>query len=147
LREELNVKDVILRPSEKAEGSMREIPTAAPTPVVERGGDWVRVLEGSRSTTLVTTLTDDLKAEGIVRDLIRHIQGIRKNAGCRFDEQIVVHLDTENTDVRDAVERLVSMLKEETKSTDLRFGRTTVTAEETLDMDGGSVWVGVRRHA
>ncbi|TSC54305.1 MAG: isoleucyl-tRNA synthetase [Microgenomates group bacterium LiPW_16] len=40
---------------------------------------------------LDTTLTDELKAEGEVRELVRQIQELRKEKGCRLDEKIVVY--------------------------------------------------------
>lgn len=134
MKEEANVKEVLFVSPEK----LKEL---------ERSGNFAPLIEvrGGASTTISTGLTEDLKQEGIVRDLIRHIQGVRKNAGCRFDEQIVTHLDTDNADVRDAVGRFTSLLKEETKSTDIQFGRVSVTAEDTVEIGDTTVWVGITR--
>lgn len=130
LRDELNVKAI-------------RVESRPPRHVSEGSTVWVDIPGGKLG--LNTELTVELRQEGRVRDLIRHIQGIRKNAGCRFDERIVTHLDTDNTDVRDAVERFASILKEETKSTDIQLGRATVTAEDQGEIDGAAVWVGITR--
>jgi valyl-tRNA synthetase len=81
----------------------------------------------------------------MIRDLIRQVQELRKQAGCRFDEQIALYLDTENREVREAIEKHFSLLQEETKSGDVSFRREAVDAEGTVNIGDASVWVGVKR--
>jgi isoleucyl-tRNA synthetase len=48
--------------------------------------------EGDLAVGLDTHLTDDLLHEGIARDLVRHIQNLRKRAGLRVDQRIALWL-------------------------------------------------------
>ena len=42
-----------------------------------------------------TTLTPELKEEGVVRDIIRHIQGMRKEANLTRDDIVILAVDTD----------------------------------------------------
>jgi len=67
--DELNVKAIRLVPTRDELG-----------PAVAKGGGLVVGLD--------ITLTDELVEEGVVRDLIRHIQNLRRRAGLRVDQRI-----------------------------------------------------------
>ena len=43
--------------------------------------------------SLDLTITDELRAEGIARDLVRMIQDARKQSGCEIADRIVLQLD------------------------------------------------------
>lgn len=44
---------------------------------------WLVATEGKLTVALDITITDDLRAEGIARELINRIQNIRKDSGSR----------------------------------------------------------------
>ena len=46
-----------------------------------------------------TNITDELKIEGIMRDLVRHIQNTRKKADLKVDDRIILHVSTEDKDI------------------------------------------------
>jgi hypothetical protein len=54
---------------------------------------------------LDTTITPKLKAEGDARDLVRQIQDLRKKAGCRLDEKIVVLAPSWPLDFEDYIKK------------------------------------------
>ena len=62
----------------------------------------VRIVSGDE-LKLDTTITLELKAEGIARDLIRHVQGLRKQAGYALDDKIVVGIKTDAKEILDAI--------------------------------------------
>jgi len=73
----------------------------------------------SLQVTLDTELTEQLKQEGLARDIMRHIQEARKQAGLAVDNRIVLALTTDNEALSNAIEAHVDELKTETLATKL----------------------------
>ena len=55
----------------------------------------VKRVEHGPETTLDKTLTEELRAEGFARDLIRAIQSARKHAGLQMDDRIRLSVSTD----------------------------------------------------
>ena len=71
----------------------------------------VKVGEG---LALDLVVTPELKREGIVREVIRHVQAARKNAGLNVDDRIVlVYSDLEENEVVQAVREHLATIKAE----------------------------------
>lgn len=70
---------------------------------------------------LDTVLTDELKEEGAVRDLTRHIQGLRKDAGLNIGDEIDVRLS--------GASRLVEVYSEEIKKA---VSARSITVDDSL---------------
>ena len=62
----------------------------------------VKFAKGKPSIKLDTKLTDKLRAEGVMRELVRTIQNSRKKAGLNVDDRIKLHLETDNRPIADA---------------------------------------------
>ncbi len=65
-----------------------------------------------------TTITDELKKEGYVRDIVRYIQELRKKADYQVDDRIRVLIDAKG-EVADAVVEFSDYIKKETLSAEL----------------------------
>jgi len=89
IRDELNVKEVVLKPG-----------------------------KGELKVELDTKITPELKEEGEVRELVRKVQELRKKAGCRLDEEIIIEGPELPTNLR-----LKESLKKETLAKELRTGK------------------------
>ncbi|HEX6462122.1 MAG TPA: isoleucine--tRNA ligase [Candidatus Saccharimonadales bacterium] len=59
-------------------------------------------------------LTSELKREGLMREVVRHIQNFRKKAGLNVDDRIVLYLQSDDTDIKAAVETREETIKHET---------------------------------
>jgi isoleucyl-tRNA synthetase len=94
--------------------------------------------EGSEITILLNTeLTDELKAEGMARDLVRFIQSARKKAGFNVDDRIHLRLESSSKEVNQAIEQFRDVIYAETLAT----GELTGAAghEESFKLDGHPV--------
>lgn len=66
-------------------------------------------------------ITPVLKAEGQMRDIIRHIQQARKNTGFEVEDRIHLVLDTHSTDLKSAIETHAETIMNETLAVDIGF--------------------------
>ncbi len=78
--------------------------------VINQQGKEVRII-------MDTTLTDELKSEGLARDLIRQIQNARKKAGLNVDDRIHLRLESNSKEVDQAVEKFKKTIYAETLAT------------------------------
>ncbi|MBI2462813.1 MAG: class I tRNA ligase family protein [Candidatus Spechtbacteria bacterium] len=138
LKDELNVKElVVLAPLDATSftGSEKK---------EEAGWYWGEV--NGASVGLDTNLTPALVIEGLVKEMNRHIQDMRKDIKLTPQEKIsVVYMlpltqrgafaAWNETISRDTSARQVSEVQETQK----------VDAESTFSMEGGEVWVGIRK--
>ena len=81
-RDELNVKSV-----EAATGSELDIPEVSAQP----------------SVVYNLNITPELKREGLMREIVRHVQSTRKKAGLQIDDRIILQLTTNDDQLRQAI--------------------------------------------
>lgn len=81
---------------------------------------WLVANAGGITVALDITLTDELKKEGIARELVNRIQNIRKDSGFEVTDRIKVHLK-DNKILQDAVIANEEYIKSETLTDELIF--------------------------
>ena len=74
---------------------------------------WLVASEGKLTVALDITITDDLKAEGVARELINRIQNIRKESGFEVTDKIRVEIEQKEI-VADAVARFADYIASQT---------------------------------
>jgi isoleucyl-tRNA synthetase len=65
---------------------------------------WAGVADRETQVLLDTRLTDGLRLEGMAREVVRHVQEARKEAGLEMEERIVLALLTEAPELRRAMD-------------------------------------------
>ena len=87
---------------------------------------WPENLVGTDETAfglaLNTELTDELVAEGMARDIVRHVQQLRKDADLEMDARIRLRFDTDDEAVAAAVDTWAGYIKSETLALDVARG-------------------------
>ncbi len=63
---------------------------------------WLVSSEGNLTVALDVTLSDELKAEGIARELVNRVQNLRKDSGLEVTDKIILSLDT-NEEIQNAI--------------------------------------------
>ena len=63
----------------------------------------VKTVKTGGEVAIDETLTPELKREGLMREVVRHIQSARKSAGLNVDDRILLSLSSENGDLVQAL--------------------------------------------
>jgi len=95
---------------------------------------WLVASEGKLTVALDITLTEELKQEGIARDLVNRIQNLRKDSGLDVQDRIRISLQNNNAEVNAAVQAFEKYISEETQANDVQL--TEIIADGTaLEID------------
>jgi isoleucyl-tRNA synthetase len=64
---------------------------------------WAGVVERGTQVTVDTRVTEELKLEGVAREIIRHVQDLRKTAQLEMEDRIILYLGTDSPILRKAI--------------------------------------------
>jgi len=106
--EEINVKQFVVLRAEEKRG---EFPSNMP--------DYSLANDARYWVAISTELTPELIAEGVSRELVRHLQNMRRNARFDITDQIVTYYQTEGPLLRQVMDAFGGYIKQETLSHEL----------------------------
>ena len=131
IAEELNVKNVI------------NSPVAAGYGVSGLVEGLVFLPFGGSSIALNKTITPELKREGLMREVIRHVQSARKKAGLQVDDRIMLHLATNDEQLRQALTEYADTIASETLATMKQ--PSDVLYQTTATVDGAELQISLAK--
>jgi isoleucyl-tRNA synthetase len=107
---------------------------------------WVAIEDKGTILLLDSRVTDDLKLEGLAREVVRCVQNLRKDANLQLEDRIVLHLHSAAAPLASAIERHREYLAAETLTTSWSSGPLGNGAA-TLDIkiDGHALHVELRK--
>ncbi len=79
----------------------------------------VEFTKGAQQIKLDTAVSDELKREGLMRDIVRHVQNSRKQAGLEVDNRIMLSLRTSDDMLKQAIREHAETIKHETLAVEL----------------------------
>ncbi len=103
---------------------------------------WLVANEGKLTVALEVTITEDLRREGIARELVNRIQNIRKSSGFEITDKIKIIL-SKNTQTDDAVIEYNSYICNQVLGTSLTLTDEEVKDGMELNFDDFSLYVKV----
>ena len=65
------------------------------------------------------TITPELKREGLMREIVRHVQSARKQAGLQIDDRIILSISSDDSEISQAVGAFADVIKAETLAVEL----------------------------
>jgi len=99
------------------------------------------VEDGGAIVILDTVLTDELLEEGMIRDLVRHVQNLRKEADFDVSDRIKLTLETEAA-LTTIILKNADYLKSETLAESLDFIQVTAEPKATFSVGEFKVTAG-----
>ena len=81
---------------------------------------WLVSSEGNLTVALDVTISDELKAEGIARELVNRVQGLRKDSGLEVTDKIILSLDT-NEEIQKSIAANKAYVCNEVLANDIIF--------------------------
>ena len=115
LKDELNVKDVIFNVTLKVADSVIHVT--------------------SENVTLQTEITPELKREGLMREIVRHVQSARKKAGLQVDDRIELNITSDDPEITQAVDAHADVIESETLAVKLGSAADDMFKQE-VKIDG-----------
>ncbi len=103
----------------------------------------IKFHQNLKKTKIDTRLTKSLRQEGIVRDLIRYIQSLRKRLGLVVSDKVILYLQVNDSEILAAVKKWSDKIVHETNSLDLIFMRNQKAENQEIKIDGKKVWIGI----
>ncbi|MDB5167418.1 MAG: ileS [Candidatus Saccharibacteria bacterium] len=88
-------------------------------------------------------VTPELAREGLMREVVRHVQSARKDAGLNVDDRINLSLKADDNNLQTAIKEYETIITDETLATNLNDGEYTYTA--TVKIDGVELLISLEK--
>ncbi len=106
---------------------------------------WGSASDGSVTLALDLEPTDELRREGLVRELVRQVQDLRKSAGLQVADRIVLSIDSDEEVRRAGLEHLVH-LSAEVLALDVGWGEALPdAASASATIDGHAITISLTK--
>ncbi|QNJ97379.1 isoleucine--tRNA ligase [Constantimarinum furrinae] len=105
---------------------------------------WLVANSDGITVALDVTITDDLKNEGIARELVNRIQNIRKDSGFEVTDRVEVTIQKE-AQLEDAVAQNIAYIKQETLTEVLQFEEDLSNGTE-ISFDDIATRLHIKKH-
>ncbi|HET9410419.1 MAG TPA: isoleucine--tRNA ligase [Candidatus Dormibacteraeota bacterium] len=101
------------------------------------------VAYAAAEVALDTDITEDLKLEGLARELVRMINDLRRQLGFNVEDRVLARFEA-NGMLATALERHADYIKRETLALELKAGREDGFRGEERPIEGEQVWIGLK---
>ena len=91
------------------------------------------------------TITPELRAEGLMREIIRHIQATRKKAGLNVDDRIELNFTSENTEVLDVFKKFEQEISKEVLATKVEISEDELDFTQTVKVEGSEAKISLKK--
>ncbi|MBI5071791.1 isoleucine--tRNA ligase [Candidatus Falkowbacteria bacterium] len=91
---------------------------------------------------LDTELTEELKAQGLIREIVRTVNALRKDAGLSIADRITLNFETTDPQTEKIIRDFEDKIKKETLSDKIEKGKTETPHQKEIE---GGLWLGVKK--
>lgn len=103
---------------------------------------WLVASEGGVTVALDITITDDLKKEGIARDVVNRVQNMRKDLGFEVQDKIKINIQKNDELINDSLTAYSDYICTETQALSLNLSDAVENATE-VEMDEHKLMIAV----
>jgi isoleucyl-tRNA synthetase len=107
---------------------------------------WLVASEGRLTVALDVTITEELKQEGIARELVNRIQNLRKDSNLEVQDKIHIIMQASIPEVNAAVDNFRDYIQTETQAISLELTDNVVEGT-LLEVDDYQVNIHIRTEA
>ena len=100
---------------------------------------------GGESVEFDFELTSELRAEGLMREIIRHIQAARKKAGLNVDDRIELNFTSENADLLDAFKKFEQEIAKEVLAAKTEISNDELEFSQAVKIEGKEAKISLRK--
>ncbi|MFQ6677936.1 MAG: isoleucine--tRNA ligase [Fidelibacterota bacterium] len=111
---------------------------------IESADGYTSGMDGGVTVGLTIELNEELRQEGIVRDLIRHVQIMRKNANFAVEDRIIIN-GLLSSPFGDAVEEFKRFFCNETLAVELTDSKNKGEYSSTVEVQGQELTISIER--
>ncbi len=104
---------------------------------------WLVASEGRLTVALDVTITDDLRLEGLSRDVVNRIQNLRRDEGLNVQDKIRVTYMADDDYLQQAMKNFAGYIQQETQA--LELVEHPSGASQSLDIDGATLKLGITK--
>lgn len=96
---------------------------------------WLVASHGELTVALDIRLTQELRKEGLCRDVVNRVQNLRKDKGLEVQDRITIGYCTKNPTMKEAIEDFTEYIKTETQALSILYADLNGNSE-IFDIDG-----------
>jgi len=126
IKEELNIKKISLEKK------------------IQKEKGWL-IHEEEIVLSLDTQITPDLKKEGLLREILRHIQELRKAGKYKRSDLVELYFETDSDFIKTLFKEFEDLIKKETLLSKIVEFKEKTDTEKTLQFEEGRLWLGTRK--
>lgn len=115
------------------------------TPILMEELNVKAVEYGGEEVAFDFELTPELRAEGLMREIIRHIQATRKKAGLNVDDRIELNFTSENAEVLDAFKKFEQEISKEVLATKVEISEGELDFAQTVKVEGSEAKISLKK--
>jgi len=105
--------------------------------------DWS--IKGESAIVLDLEISDDLRQEGIAREVVRVVQKARKDAGLEVDDRVKLYLTTKNKETSTAIDKFKEYIAAETLAKSTIYTDKEANYETKTTVNGSDLHIGVSK--
>lgn len=90
-------------------------------------------------------ITEELKMEGIAREIIRTIQELRKEADFKVNDRVIINYHTESSELSKVIDCHREMITKEVLANEIKNQKTESEYSQEKMIEGENIWFGLSR--